>query len=96
MTTTHAMPTVPPQYRWPETTMTNPAPDTPFQVHLLVRESGEYEDTTTTVIAALTCEEEASRLMRVREEIEDQGDAVSYSIETVTVHATAAAALGLA
>lgn len=73
---------------------TTPAPPT-TQVHLLIRDSGEFEDTSREVIAALTDAEQAGLLMRTREQIEGRDD-VSYEIQTLQVHPSAAAALGLA
>ncbi|MCY9787952.1 hypothetical protein KIK06_29150 [Nocardiopsis sp. EMB25] len=64
----------------------------PTQVHLLIRTSDAEE--TWEIAGALTHEEQASLLMQTREEFESRDD-VSYEIQTIQVHPTAAAVLGL-
>ncbi|HLU98906.1 MAG TPA: hypothetical protein VKZ89_18885 [Thermobifida alba] len=73
-------------------------PQTQPQIHVLVRHTGEYADAESVPIAALSSEEEASRLLQVYERVgEDHPTSgqPEYEVVALPLYASAAEALGL-
>ncbi|HLU96345.1 MAG TPA: hypothetical protein VKZ89_05840 [Thermobifida alba] len=72
--------------------------DTQTKIHVLVRHTGEYADAEATEIAALSSEEEASKLLQIYERVAEDhptSGQPEYSLVALPLYATAAEALGL-